>query len=374
MMALFRRVFAGVLLCSGTAGAQMPTVPVVTDAARMEQAEQWREVTGELRTMRRSLLAAQEEGWVVELLHNEGDRVKKSDVIARLSDVRAKLDVRRAESGVAGAAARVAQGLADAEKMERDLARMEEMLAQGAGNDRERDNARTDLNMATARLDQARAEQAGAEADAALAAQRLSDMTITAPFDGVVVQKETEVGQWLQRGDSIVTVVEMDQMEARLDVPERYIEQLRGSGRPVQVRVPALGETLEAPVTAIVPDADRLSRLFPVRARLENPQWRLRPGMSVIGLVPTGVREPTLTIRKDAVRRDDAGQFVFFDEGGKAGVARVETLFAVGDRIAVRSPRLSSGTPVIVQGNERLFPGAPIAAQGPAASPAGGGT
>jgi RND family efflux transporter MFP subunit len=329
-----------------------------------------------MRALQRSLLAAREEGWVTEVAHQEGERVEAGAVIARLHDARAQLDVHRAEAVLASAKARVAQHQADAEKMNRDLNRIEELVSKGAGNERERDNARTDMNMTQARLDEALADQADAEAALGLAKQRLEDMTVKAPFAGVVVAKRTEVGQWLMRGDPIVEIVAMDRMVVRLDVPERYIDQLRDTKRPVQVRVPALGTTFEAAVTSIVPDADRMSRLFPVRAEMDNPEHRLRPGLSVVGLVPTGTTEPTLTISKDAVRRDDAGEFVFFVEGGVAAVARVETLFAVGDRLAVRSSRLTDGAQVVVRGNERLQPGMPVAVEGapppPAAAPAGG--
>lgn len=377
-----RAPLLGVLLAAlslvSSAAAQFGPSPVSVDAARRESVEQWREVTGELRALQRSLLAAREEGWVTEAAHQEGDRVEAGTVIARLHDARAQLDVRRAEAMLGSARARVAQHRADAEKMTRDLARIEELVTQGAGNERERDNARTVMNMTQARLDEALADQAQAESDLGLSQQRLADMTVKAPFDGVVVAKRTEVGQWLMRGDPIVEIVAMDRMVVRLDVPERYIDQLRGTERPVQVRVPALARTFEAAVTSIVPDADRLSRLFPVRAEMDNPEHRLRPGMSVVGLVPTGTTEPTLTISKDAVRRDDAGEFVFFVEGGSAAVARIETLFAVGDRLAVRSPRLEDGSRVVVRGNERLVPGTPVAVEGdpppPApGAPAGGG-
>lgn len=344
----------------GQPGGGPPPASVVVDAARTETVEQWREVTGELRAVRRTLLAAQEEGFVVDVLKQEGDRVSAGETVARLHDVRARLDVDRATADVAARKAMVDQRDADAEKTRRDLERIEEMVARGAGNERERDNARTDLKTAVARLEQAKAELAAAEAQLGLASQRLRDMAIDAPFAGVLVTRRSEVGQWLKRGDSVAEIVAMDQIEAWLDVPERYIDRLARPEQRVQVRVAALGRTFEAPVVAIIPDADRLSRLYPVRARMRNDDERLRPGMSVTGQVPTGTSEPTMTIRKDAVLRDDAGEFVYFDDGGVAAVARIQVLFAAGDRLAVRSARLAPGTLVVVEGNERLFPSQPL--------------
>jgi membrane fusion protein (multidrug efflux system) len=82
--------------------------------------------------------------------------------------------------------------------------------------------------------------------------------------------------------------------------------------------------------------------------------------MSVVGLVPTGVRDESLTVPQDAVLRDDAGEYVYVDGGGRAAVVRVETLFSVDDRLVVRSTGLQPGARVVVEGHQRMFPGQPL--------------
>lgn len=82
--------------------------------------------------------------------------------------------------------------------------------------------------------------------------------------------------------------------------------------------------------------------------------------MSVLGRVPTGAMDPVMTVAKDAILRDDAGAFLYFDAGGVAAVARLEIRYAVGERIVVRSGRLSEGVGTVVEGNERVFPGQPL--------------
>ncbi len=337
-----------------------PAARVVVDAVRFEPVEQWREVTGDLRALRRALLASEEEGLVVGLEYQDGDEVKAGAVIAHLHDVRARLDVEGDEAEVAARKALVLEREADAERFERDVARMEEMRARGAGNEKEHDVTQTVLRTAQARLAAAKAGLAVAEAELRLSRQRLEDMTIEAPFDGVIVAKRTEVGQWLERGGSIAEVVDLDSVEVRLDVPERYINRVGGPGQAVQVRIAGALEPIACTVAAIIPDADPLSRLFPVRVKVENKERHLRPGMSVVGLIPTGATEPTFTIHKDAVLRNEAGEFVYFNAGGTAQVAPVQRLFAAGDRVAIRPGRLQSGDLVVVEGNERMVPGQPL--------------
>jgi multidrug efflux pump subunit AcrA (membrane-fusion protein) len=138
------------------------------------------------------------------------------------------------------------------------------------------------------------------------------------------------------------------------------VPRLTESAQPVRVRIQATGEVIAAPVMAIVPDTDPLSRLVPIRLQLQNSGRHLRPGMSIAGLVPTGRHEPMLTVHKDAILRDDAGEFVYFDAGGRAAVARIQTIFPHGQRVAVRSTMLTPQMAVIVEGNERISPGAEL--------------
>jgi RND family efflux transporter MFP subunit len=362
---------------AGSAAAQPgggpPPAVVVLDPARTETIEQWREVTGNLRALRRSLLASQEEGLVVELDLDEGDQVEAGQVLARLHDVRAKLAVARAQADVADNQAAVAENTALTATAKRDWDRYEQASGQSSVTPMELDRIRSVYDGAAARLDAAHAGLAAAESDLALARQRLEDMTIRAPFAGRVVSKRTQIGQWIGRGDAVVEIVGLEEIEAWLDVPERFIGRLSDSAGTVHIRCDAIGRTVDAQVTAVIPDADPLSKLFPVRVRLDNAGLALKPGMSVVGLVPTGSSAPTVTISKDGILRDDAGEFVYFNAGGIAAPARITTLFGLpNNRVAVRSDSLPPGAGIVVEGNERMFPGQPLAIQdgSPAAPPA----
>ncbi|MEQ8845713.1 MAG: efflux RND transporter periplasmic adaptor subunit [Phycisphaerales bacterium] len=345
--------------------AQGPPASVRVDEARSEPLETWRESTGQIRAARRSVLAAEEEGLVAEVLVREGERVEAGQVVARLDDVRAALELRRAQAVLAASKAVVSEREALLENAQRDLERVQETFDRGGGNEREIDTARTGVSAARARLEAAKADVVLNEVLVDLAQTRVEDMTIRAPFSGRIVRRIAEAGQWVGLGDSLAEVVSLDTVEAWVDVPERLIDRLAREDGRVRVRVPATGLEIEADSYTIVPDADPRSRLFPVRIVLSNDEERFRPGMSVQGLTPTGVTEPTLTVHKDAMLRDDAGEFVYFaapgPEGGFQAIpARVTRLFAAGDRVAIRAGALPPGAMVVVEGNERMFPTQPL--------------
>jgi len=356
--------------------AQPPAGPppalVKVDAARVETVEQLREVTGELRSPQRSLVASQQAGRVIDMDLQEGDPVKAGQVIARLDDTLIRLGVQREEATLIARRATVAERESLLERARRDQSRVNEIATRGSATTNEIDDSKTSVALAEARLAQARAEQTWAEQELGLARERLRQMSVTAPFNGRVAKKRAEVGQWVQEGDGVAEIVALDRIEARLDVPESLVVRLPAAGTGeagmtiIRVRVRALGQEFEGTLAQIVPDADPLSRLFPVRVLIENPGLRLRPGMSVVGLVPSGRQEPTVTVHKDAVNRDDAGEFIYFDAGGTAAVARVRSLFAVGERVAVQSDQLPTGARVVVEGNERLNPGRGLSVMGEA--------
>lgn len=348
------------VLCSSLAHAQMPA-SVRLDRVREETVAQQREATGSIITLLRSAVATQEEGLVLEMNLQVGDSVKAGDVIAHLDDARAKLeiDVRRAR--VQADQAVIEQRRAELERSKRDLERIQKLADLASAGESEQDVARTLVQSNTAQLAESEATLATDKAELALAERTLADMTIRAPFDGRVVLKQTEAGQWVSKGDPIVTLVSLDRLEARADIPERSVGALQLSDGSVEVSVPALGQRLTGSLIEIVPEADSLSRLFPIRIRLNDPEHRLRPGMSLTAMVPTGESGPALTLSEDAILRNAAGEYVYFDAGGTSQIAPIERLFrAANGRIAVRSPVLRAGMLVVIEGNERLFPATPL--------------
>ncbi|MEM9064370.1 MAG: efflux RND transporter periplasmic adaptor subunit [Planctomycetota bacterium] len=353
--------------------------PVVVDPVRSETIERWRQVTGEVRAVRRALVAAEEEGLVTLVAFDAGDSVEAGDVIATLDDALARISVRSGEAEIQARLAVVAQREAELEETRLDLERVEELRTRGSASPSEYDGARTAVTAANARLDEARAEVALSEANLANARERLSNMEVRAPFAGTVVSRNAEIGQWLDQGEAVVELVESANIEAWLDVPERFAGRVGIEGVDVRVRIDALGLDLLAPVGRVIAEVDPLSRLFSVRVPLDNTGGLLKPGMTAVGEIPTGQDAEHLTVHKDAILRDDAGTFVYLAAPGQAGMqampVRVRPLFATGgDRIAVEARRLTTGDRIVVEGNERLFPTAPIAPEPSATSePAAGG-
>lgn len=359
-----------------------PPATVRVDKAVRESLMTPRSVTGEIFSLRRSLLAAQEEGFVLELGTNAGDSVKKGAVIAKLDDTIAALEVKQAQADLRAARGVVMEREASLARLRRDYDRTKQLTDQGSATPSSLDAAETAVRTTEALLAQAEAAVLARESAVALAERRLSDMTIVAPFDGRVVRKETEVGEWVSKGDPVVEIVSLTELEARIDVPEHLVGYLSLDLGSIPLNIPGLGKNADttARVISVIPQGDSLSRMFPVRLAVSVREGQgLRPGMSVTAFVPTGSVEPVLTIHKDAVLRDDAGLFVYMavpngsapgagpNSGptGQAVPARISRLFASGDRVAIRPGQVQEGSWLLVEGNERVFPTQPLIVQDP---------
>lgn len=371
--ALFLIVTACVLcLSAGFARGQggqggPPPANVTIDEVRLETLTKRRAVTGEIRTRLTSDLATQVDGLLVELRVEEGDRVEAGQVIARLDDERARIEVSRAESRVSFAESLLAQRRVELANAERELGRIEELDRLGSAGASQLDEARTLVEARRAQLAQAEAELASARGDLDFAERELEDMSIEAPFAGRVLHKSSEIGEWVGRGTQLVTIVSLDSIEARIDIPEdvysAVYDNMKRGGR-IELRLPALGmnsgDEVYGEVISILPAADSLSRLFPVRIGVENGLGLLRPGMSLTAYVPTGTASEFITVHKDAIVRTPNREVVYYANDGVSAIAPIERLFAVGQRVAVRSPVLRDGMSVVTSGNERMFPGQPL--------------
>lgn len=365
-----RSMYTVILLCismhSGIAGGQdgPPPANVTVDEVRSEELVRRRSVTGEIRSRLTSALASQVEGLLIELDVDEGDEVAKGQIIARIDSKRAQIAVRRAESELAFAHSVIQQRQVELDNATRGLDRIEQLDRLGSSGVSQLDDAQTLVESRKALLAQAESELATAQGDLDLAKRELEDMSIEAPFSGRVVEKHSEIGQWIGSGDEIVTIVSLDQLEARIDIPEDVyaaVSATMNKQEQIEMRLPALGlgagQEIYGEVITILPSADRLSRLFPVRIAVDNRDNTIRPGMSLNAMVPTDSRGQYITVHKDAIVRTATGEVVYFSSDGVSAIAPIERLFAIGERMAVRSPVLQAGMSVVISGNERLFPG-----------------
>jgi RND family efflux transporter MFP subunit len=351
----------------GNGGGGRPPSTVIVRPVESREVVESLDVTGTLRAVRRSEVAATESSALVELAVREGDAVERGGVIAR-QDAR-RLDALLAEARAAEATARaeLAQREAERERAVADEAMMREAWEQRAVAERDYLDSVREMKVAEARENAARTVVTSREKQIDLLEVQRRDLVVHAPFDGRVVARHAEIGEWVAAGEPLVTLLSVGEIEAWLRLPERHAGLMRTvAPDQLELRVTGGREPLQVDRLTVVPEVSGRSRRFNLVAVVSRDAESLTPGVSVTATVPLGEPRERLVVSADAVLQAYDGNYVFVpDSSGdgppKARRVSVDVRFVrSGESVLEPSGELRAGDQVIVEGNERLFPGAPL--------------
>jgi RND family efflux transporter MFP subunit len=250
-----------------------------------------------------SRVASKVLGRVVQVNVIAGQTVRKGDTLVRLDD--ADLAARVAEARAALEGAR-----AEDEQARREVARGEKLHAEGVISDTDWERCQTRARTAAAQVERAR--QSASEA-----ATGLSFAAVQAPLSGTVVDKQVNVGDIVRPGDPLFTLYDPSRLQLVGSVREALAARIR-VGQAVEIQLASLGESCDAEVTEIVPEADATSRSFSVKAA-----WSCGPhaykGMFGRLLIPLAL-EDVLVVPRSAVTR--VGQLDLVDVAVKGQLFR----------------------------------------------------
>ena len=330
-----------------------PPMPVVVRPVVQAVRAPRVELVGTALAARISRVAAEVAGLVKAVHFEAGDRVEDGAVLVELDRANQELGLRAARAGLAGARVRLQEARSDLARS-RTLRQTKTVSAQ----DYEKDVYRV-RNMEQAVLT--------AEAEVARLADTISRMTVKAPFRGYTVERATEVGQWLNPGAAVATLMDLSRIKVRVALPERYVGEIK-AGDEALVVFDALGDKkFSGRVSVVIPLADANSRSLPVEVTLENPQAEIKAGL-LARVVLTGTERRLLLAPKDALVLDRGKSVVFVLKNGTVTPVDVVVGEAHDGSVEVAG-ELKPGDRVVVQGNERLQPGQKVRVLENGASP-----
>ncbi|MBT8093159.1 MAG: efflux RND transporter periplasmic adaptor subunit [Gammaproteobacteria bacterium] len=305
-------------------------VLVETDIARQPPsaaaASSVLDASGYVVARRQATVSSEVTGKVVDVFIEEGMRVEKDQVVALLDDTtqQAQLSLAKAQAQSSRAAlAETAAQLRNA-RLERD--RLRDLAQRKLTSISSVDAAEANFDQLAARLETGRENVKVAERNVALAEDALSNMTIRAPFAGMVVTKNAQPGEMISPVSAgggftrtgICTIIDTDSLEIEVDVNEAYIQRVK-PGQAVSATLDAYAEwRIPAEVIAIIPTADRQKATVKVRIGfLERDERVLRDmGVKVAFLDAGQPAESVDEIRGvliagEALRSDSSGDFVW---------------------------------------------------------------
>lgn len=354
-------------------GAPPPTPVVAVRAVERSVAPRIR-VTGSLMPLHDARLTARETGPIEGEVPRAGTLVKKGDVIARLDPRRLEAERRRLSASLEEASANLEAALAEEANAALDLESLRAARERDSVSAREVRTAEARERMATAQVGAARARREALGAERDLVEVRLADTRIVAPFDGAVVERFAETGEWVVPGTAVVRLVSTGSLEATLDAPERLLGGAAALSEPLSVTVDATGAVVSAVDPRVVPEVSAASRSFRVMADLRPAADAppLAPGMSISSWLPSGPAAPAIIVPKNALAYRPTGPQITVVKGpeqgaepatkviGTAVTLPVQIAFELENEVALRPGPVAAGDVVVTEGNERLFPGMPV--------------
>jgi len=193
--------------------------------------------------------------------------------------------------------------------------------------------------------------------------EHLKDATILAPFDGFIGERSVSVGQYVTKGTMLSYLVNTDPIKAAMRIPERYLSQI-SPGQNVEIRIAAYPrETFSGTVYFIGPKIDEQTRTVLVKARLENPEGKLRSGMFVnLDLILENNLE-AIVIPETALIIEGTRTSIFVvDENDLVHPREVKIGIRL-ERMIEITEGLSGGEIVVTEGTQKLRPGAAVSYQ-----------
>jgi RND family efflux transporter MFP subunit len=334
--------------------------------------------TGYVTARRRATVSSKITGKLIAVNVEEGQAVRQGQVLARLDDGTLRASLALAHAQVDAARRAVRENEVRLHEAKLTLARLERLLAGGLSTQAELEAAQAQVDAFDARMLTAREQVRVAEQQAALAQTGLDDTVIRAPFSGVAISKDAQVGETVSPVSAgggftrtgICTIVDMDSLEIEVDVNETYINRVR-SGQDVSAALDAYpNDPIPAKVITMVPTADRQKATVLVRIGFTQLDPRILPDM---GVKVTFLRDdetadappqrPVALVPKPAIRTEGTESYAFVvSTSGVVDRRAVRVGGVDGDRIEVVAG-LNAGERVVVSPPPTLAAGARVVAQ-----------
>ena len=330
---IFGIILAAILVVALVAGATFysrNSAPVVEVAAAQKAGNAGPmallNASGYVTPRRRATIAAKITGRVIGVYFDEGVHVKEGQVLAKLDDS----DVKRAlDSAIADRNSTKAQ-IADYEVQLKNaellVHRSKELQAAGVQSQEILDNALTSADSLRAKIALTKEQVAASESRINEAQQAVDNTVIRAPFDGIVVSKDAQVGEMVSpisagggfTRTGIATIVDMNSNEIEVDVNEAYIARVVPDQKVTAVLDAYPDWQIPSKVRTVIPTADRQKATVKVRISFIKLDPKILPDMGVkvtfLGDEPkkqAGAVEPVATVPSSALRDENGSKIVY---------------------------------------------------------------
>ncbi len=338
-------VIACLLFPVGTASAADNRSPlVIVSSAQSDTVIKQVPLSGTVTSARTAQLSSEISGLVEKVNVEVGDTVETGAVLIELEREIEQFTLEALRAATAQSQAE----LADAKRRYQDAKRLRQ---QKSISENELRLLEAEVEVDAATLKQKQAEERRQQA-------RVDRHTLRAPFSGVITDRRTETGEWIEPGNPVMTLVAVDDLRIEMRVPQEFYNRIDRNSS-VNVTLDALpGREFEGSIDAIVPVSDASSRTFLIHVRIDAGNAVVTPGMSAHGQLRLSTGRQGVVVSRDAILRYPDGRVTVWvinpdSEPPTVAEKRVITGHSFNGLITIREG-LKAGEVVVVRGNESL--------------------
>ena len=306
------------------------------------EAEPMVEFVGTVYYARKSNVAAEIEGIVHEVFFEEGDRVKRGSPLV-------SLESNILDTAINGTRADYELVLVELEQAEKELQRREPLYKEGSVSESSYDEF-----FFKSKMLRNRALSIKSSLDRLLLEKEKKE--IRAPFDAVVMQKNAEIGEWIQEGGMVAQVADESAVDIVVNVPAVMLKYLQ-PGEKISVKSDS--DEFTGKFLNFVPKGDVATRTFDVKIRMQNSAGLIE-GMEARAMIPSAEKMKGLKVPRDAVIDKFGQNVIWLAKDATARMVPVQVIGYDGMYVGVAGKDLAEGDMVVVKGNERLREGQPV--------------
>ena len=329
--------------------------------------------SGYVTPRRRATIAAKITGLVTGVFFDEGTHVREGQLLAKLDDS----DARRALDSAKGYRDSTEATVHDYEVQLRNaritLRRTEQLQQAGIYTQEQLDNARTAVDSLQAKIDLVKTQVTTAEARIREAQQAVDNCTIVAPFDGIVVSKDAQIGEMVSpisagggfTRTGIATIVDMNSNEIEVDVNESYIARVKDRQKVTAILDAYPNWEIPSHVRTVIPTADRQKATVKVRISFDKLDPRILPDMGIkvtflsdepVKKVDADAPVVVALLPSDALHEESGKKVVFLVKNDRLERRAVSVGSTAGSQTEILSG-IVAGDAVVVKGPANMQDG-----------------
>ena len=313
-------------------------------------------VIGRVVSLKEAKVPAAVMGRVEKVLVEEGDQVKKGQILASIDTERYKWLANIASANVNAAKAELKSAQAETKINLVELERMNSLKNSSAFNASKYDKLQNQNTALLAKEEIVEAKLNSAIQEENIAKQNLSRATVAAPFNGIIELKMVELGEAVGLGFPMFQLISDTSVEIQADVPSNRARILKENNE-IQISTTDNIKFISK-VRALGVRENSNTRTIKIHLSYENSETnrKLFVGENVNISVPLGPGQEALTVHKDAILKREGMSLVYVVKEDSAQIKPVKLGDGVGERFIVLSG-IEAGDLVVTKGNERLRPG-----------------